>query len=67
MEVYPLLTQETMRTSPQGSIMIWEPHYGPRLRGDVPYEALIDNDNFEGIGALYSPDSSFMTAVFIKK
>ena len=67
MDEYPLLTQETMRTSPVGSIMIWEPHYGLRLRGDVPYEALIDNDNFEGIGALYSPDSSFMTAVFIKK
>ncbi|MCH7928836.1 MAG: hypothetical protein IID03_12785 [Candidatus Dadabacteria bacterium] len=66
-EVYPLLTQEVMRTSPKGSIMIWEPHYGARLKGNVPYEALVDSDNFEGIGALYSPDSSFMTAVFIKK
>lgn len=66
-DVYPVLTQETMRTSPKGSIMMWEPHYGARLRGDVPYEALIDNENFEGIGALYSSDRSFMAAMFIKK
>jgi len=66
-DIYPVLTQEIIRTSPTGTIMIWEPHYGPRIRGDVPYEALIDNESVEGIGSLYSPDSSFMTAVFIKK
>ena len=66
-DVYPVLTQELIITSPKGTIMIWEPHYGPRLRGNVPYEALIENENVEDVGALYSPDSSFMTAVFIKK
>ena len=66
-DIYPVLTQEIIKTSPIGTIMIWEPHYGPRLRGNVPYEALIENESVEGIGALYSPDSSFMAAVFIKK
>lgn len=66
-EVYPRLTQEILKTSEKGSIMIWEPHYAPRLLGDVPYGALSENKNFEGIGAIYSPDSSYMTAVFIKK
>jgi hypothetical protein len=45
-DVFLQLTPQNLSRSPSGSIIIWDSHYSPRLRSNVPSDTLQDSGRF---------------------
>jgi hypothetical protein len=61
----PRLTRAGLERAPAGSLVLWDNHYGPRLEGDVPVEALRNDPRFTRILELSAgKDANFKVVVF---
>jgi len=63
----PYVTLDNLSSASPGTLAIWENHYGQRLYGNVPVEALRNDPRWEMIYEVESGDGQFRVVMFERR